>query len=867
MSIVGKGGEKNRPLERSLPDLPDSPEENGKAEILQALHALRAGDFSFRMSAGHRGMSGEIAEAFNQIARMNGAMATELARASSQLRDDGRIRQRARIEGADGAWAQCAKSINALIDELARPATAALSQAQQMDLRRTNAELKEKARQLSEQMKEVEYKNKEIEAARNALEQKAEQLLLSSRYKSEFLANMSHELRTPLNSLLILAQLLAENAAGNLTAKQVEYAQTICISGNDLLAVINDILDLSKIESGTVTLSVSSESLADVKEYVERAFRQVAHDRGLAFTIAMDKNLPPSIRTDMKRLRQILQNLLSNAFKFTLQGAVSLRIASATSGWKQSGASLENARSVVAFSVTDTGIGIAEDKQQIIFEAFRQADGTTSRQFEGTGLGLSISSELARLLGGEIRVDSTLGKGSIFTLYLPADCDKETGTHDASASREIGEDHATQRQDGPVQPLHLGIEAADRAESFDQRDDRDRIRPGDRVVLIVVDDSQCATRLLHLVREQGFKVLRAANAHTALALANEYMPNAVTVDIKDRNAGGWAIMNLLKQDPDTRHIPVNILYVDDKQRSFACMCALGIVNKPSREDTLREALDRLPPFLGREPGALLIAAGSRPQREALSAAVAREGLQVTSVGTGKQALKVLRKTAIDCAIVSQSLVDMPEFIRDLVQTPSIVQAFIVLHSTLGHMASRDTGESLELAEILWLKRASSAEAVLAETALCLHRAIKEMPPGHRRPLPSMRKSVPALAGRKVLVVDDDIRNIFALTGALEQQGMTVLNAESGPDGIEALKSNPDIDIVLMDIMMPEQDGYETMRLIRGLPEFNAVPIIGVTAKAMKGDREKCIEAGATDYIAKPVNVEKLLSLMRMWIAR
>jgi signal transduction histidine kinase/CheY-like chemotaxis protein len=867
MSVVRKRGEQDLPLERSVPDLPDSRGATGYAEILQALQALRAGDFGFRMSDDRGGVSGEIAETFNHIVAISGAMAMELATASDQFRKKGRIRGRARFHDAEGAWAQCAESINALIDELNRPVVAALSEAQQMDLQRTNAELKEKARQLSEQMKEVEYKNREIEAARNALEQKAEQLVLSSRYKSEFLANMSHELRTPLNSLLILAQLLAENAAGNLTAKQVEYAQTICISGNDLLAVINDILDLSKIESGTVTLSVSAESLADVREYVERAFRQVAHDRGLAFSIAMDKNLPPAIRTDMKRLRQILQNLLSNAFKFTLQGSVSLRIASASSGWKQTGASLDDAQSVVAFSVTDTGIGIAEDKQQIIFEAFRQADGTTSRQFEGTGLGLSISSELARLLGGEIRVDSTLGKGSTFTLYLPAACDTESGVREASASQAIADEQATDEQGGAIEPpLTVSLAAAENAEILDQLDDRDRIRPGDRVVLIVVDDAPCAAKLLHKVREQGFKALRAANAHTALALANEYMPNAVAVDIKDRNTGGWAIMNLLKQDPDTRHIPVNILHVDDQQRSFACMCALGIVNTPSREETLREALDRLRPFMGHEPGALLIAAGSKPQREAMTAAVAKEGLQITSVGTGKQALKILRKTAIDCAILGQSLVDMPEFIRGLVQTPGIAQAFIVIHSTHGHAVGRETGNSCELAEILWLKRASSADAVLEETALCLHQAIKEMPPGHRRPLPSMRKSVPALRGRKVLVVDDDIRNIFALTGALEQQGMTVLNAESGPDGIEMLKSNPDIDIVLMDIMMPEQDGYETMRLIRGLPELQAVPIIGVTAKAMKGDREKCIEAGATDYIAKPVNVEKLLSLMRMWIA-
>jgi len=848
--------------DRSLQESPRAQPEAAYAAIARALHALRSGDFDVRLPAQRADVDSELAESFNHVAALAGALATELANARARARDKSLPRGHATLEGAQGAWKQCADSVNGLLEELDRCASSALSDAQQADLQRTNAELKEKARQLSEQMQQVEYKNSQIEAARNALEQKAEQLVLSSRYKSEFLANMSHELRTPLNSLLILAQLLAENAAGNLTAKQVEYAQTICISGNDLLAVINDILDLSKIESGTVTLSVSNESLADLREYVERAFRQVAHDRGLGFRIEMDEALPATIRTDMKRLRQILQNLLSNAFKFTLQGSVTLRIACASSGWK-SGSALDDARAVVAFSVTDTGIGIAQDKQQIIFEAFRQADGTTSRQFEGTGLGLSISSELARLLGGEILVDSALGEGSTFTLYLPTACGAEAATHDVSAAASQVVDVAP---GGTLQPaLRARVESAV-DQSIDQQDDREKIRPGDRVVLLVVDDARWAPGLLHRVREQGFKVLRAANAHTALALANEYMPNAVTVDIQDRDTGGWAIMNLLKQDPDTRHIPVNILYVDAEQASFACMCALGIVNTPSREQTLREALARVRPYLGRDPASLLIAAGNKAQREAMAAAVARDGLQVTSVGTGKQALKMLRRNSIDCTIAGQSLSDMQEFVRDLVQASGIAQAFIVIHSNFGSGAVRDPGESRELAEILWLRRAASAEAVLDETALCLHQAIKDMPPGHRRPLPSMRKSTRALEGRKVLVVDDDIRNIFALTGALEQQGMTVLNAESGPDGITMLKANPDIDIILMDIMMPEQDGYETMRLIRGMAQFQAVPIIGVTAKAMKGDREKCIEAGATDYIAKPVNVEKLLSLMRMWVA-
>jgi len=833
------------------------------AEILRALRALKDGDFGFRMSIDRVGLSGEIAQAFNDIVEMNGAMAAELARIRDLAGTEGQIQAGAKIDGATGSWAECMDSINTLIDDLMRPTGQALSKNQQADLQRTNEQLKEKARQLSEQMKEIEYKNKEIEAARNALERKAEQLVLSSRYKSEFLANMSHELRTPLNSLLILAQLLAENSAGNLTAKQVEYAQTICISGNDLLAVINDILDLSKIESGTVTLNFSNENLAELREYVERAFRQVAHDRGLEFGISMEKGLPATIRTDMKRLRQILQNLLSNAFKFTLQGKVGFNVFMATTGWKPGRASLDDAEAVVAFSVFDTGIGVAEDKQQIIFEAFQQADGTTSRQFEGTGLGLSISSELARLLGGEIQVESSLGKGSTFTLYLPLSYKPEDTADDVSVTATADQNALRPDETEPRPRLKASFSSGD---MVDQQDDRETIRHGDRVVLIVIDDAQLAEKLIQRVRELGFKGLRAANAHTALALANEYMPNIVIVDIHDKNTGGWAITNLLKQDPDTRHIPVNLVCVDDAQQTFACMCALGIVNTSAREDTLREALGRLRHFMGHAPKNVLVAAGSKAQREGMIADMARDGLQITGVGTGKQAIKVLRKAGIDCTIVGQSLADMADFVREIVHTRSIDQAFIVIHTTVGRNDGRAPGDIQELAEILWLKRGISAEAVLEETALSLNQTMREMPPGHRRPLPSMRKTVPALAGRRVLVVDDDIRNIFALTGALEQQGMVVLNAESGPDGIETLKSNPDVDIILMDIMMPEQDGYETIRAIRGLESFRTVPIIGVTAKAMVGDREKCIEAGATDYIAKPVNVEKLLSLMRMWIA-
>ncbi len=832
---------------------------HGTAEILRALRALKMGDFDFRMSVDPGESDGGIAALFNEIAEMNVAMAAELARLRDQVGRKGQVDRRASINGATGSWAECMNSINALIGDLVRPSSDPPSGKQREDLQRTNEKLQETARRLSEQVKRVEHKNGQIEAASIALVRKAEQLALNSRYKSEFLANMSHELRTPLNSLLILAQLLAENASGNLSSKQVEFAQTICVSGNDLLALINDVLDLSKVESGTVTLSVTSEGLADLRDYVERTFRQVAHDKGLEFSITLDKDLPATILTDTKRLRQIIQNLLSNAFKFTLQGTVSLAISVAGSGWTRGRSSLDDSKQVVAFSVVDTGIGIREDKQKIIFEAFRQADGTTSRMFAGTGLGLSISTELARLLGGEIRVHSSLGNGSTFTLYLPL-----SYRHDAGVESKDLEEHPQaggETAGGDLSPAFRAVEAADR------RDDRDKIRPGDRVVLNVIDDEKFGARLLRQVRELGFRALSAPNVHTALALANEYMPNVVTVYVKDKAKGGWAIFNLLKQDPDTRHIPVNVICIDDHKQTYACLSALGSVSRPSREEAMREALRTFGDVMDHQPTILLVAAESKAEREAMVAAMTSDGLKVTGVGTGKQVLKVLRKASIDCTVIGQSLADMSptDLVREIAQTESTEQAFIVIRSASGRDDAADHGKSQELADLMWLKQVPSAEAVLEATRLSLQQAMKEMPPGHRRPHSSPRELAPALTGRKVLVVDDDIRNIFALTSALEQEGMLVSNAESSVNGIAMLESNPDFDVILMDMMMPEQDGYQTIRIIRAMQQFRNIPIIGVSAKAMTGDREKCMEAGATDYIAKPVNVEQLLSVMRMWL--
>ncbi|HET7199193.1 MAG TPA: response regulator, partial [Burkholderiales bacterium] len=733
---------------------------------------------------------------------------------------------------------------------------------QQEELQRTNEELQEKAQLLSEQMQQVEYKNREVEHAKAALEEKAEQLALSSRYKSEFLANMSHELRTPLNSLLILAKLLSDNAGNNLTSKQIDYAQTIYAAGTDLLSLINDILDLAKIESGTVTLDIAPERFSELLSYVERTFRQGAQDKGLAFTVEADRDLPVVIQTDEKRLQQILKNLLSNAIKFTERGTVALRISPATSGWTEGHPQLDSAARVVAFAVTDTGIGIPENKQKVIFEAFQQVDGTTSRKYGGTGLGLSISRELTRLLGGEIRVASEPGSGSTFTLYLPLA--HEPAAFEARAPKtpvdEPRSDAVPAKQSGAKLKVGRAVSARPLIS-----DDREHIQPGDLVVLIVEDDEKFAGTLLELAHEGGFKAVVAPDANTALTLVKDLEPDAITLDLKLPDMDGWAVLDILKHTPETRHIPVSVISVEDRMHKYLHMGALGAVHKPAAKEALQDALARTRRMIEHDIKSLLVVDGDDGERAGIAESLRGEGVQITELRAGKQALDLLRKDQVDCLVIGKTLRDMSgaDLIKKIAQSRTAAKLPIVVYGR-DELNENEQDSLRKLAEVLVLKSARTLEALLSETTLFLHQAVSELPAGKRDQLLAVMHGVaPDLAGKKALIVDDDIRNIFALAGALEQHGMTVLNAENGKDGIEALKNNPDVDVVLMDIMMPELDGYDTIRIVRGLEEFKNLPIIAVTAKAMKGDREKCIEAGASDYISKPVNVEQLLSLLRV----
>jgi signal transduction histidine kinase/HAMP domain-containing protein/DNA-binding response OmpR family regulator len=753
-------------------------------------------------------------------------------------------------------------------------------QSRQEELQKTNQELQEKAGLLAHQNQEVERKNREVEQARQALEEKAKQLALTSKYKSEFLANMSHELRTPLNSLLILSDQMSKNPEGNLTPKQREFAKTIHSSGNDLLMLINDILDLSKIESGTVVVDVGELRLDDLNGYVERTFRHVAEAKNVDFLIRLASDLPKSVFTDAKRLQQVIKNLLSNAFKFTHQGQVSLTVEVAQAGWNPENDDLNRAGTVLAFSVADSGIGISPDKQQIIFEAFQQADGSTSRKYGGTGLGLAISRELSRLLGGEIRLVSHPGKGSTFTLYLPQVYSAPRSSRKAATTAGEAPPPLVVQ---PVQSNGTGKTPLSAVEAVPETvaeteapplvnevgDDRDNIQPGDRVLLIVENDVGFARFLLDAAREQGFKGLVTSLGAAALAMTREYKPDALTLDIYLPDIGGWRVLERLKNDVGTRHIPVCVISTDESREQALKSGALAFVGKPIKtKETVDELLAHLRDFVSRGLKSLLVVEPEKTQRDLILQHLDASDLQVTMVPDGAAALQMLRERRIDCMVLNpQALRLSPEqFADEIEREPPIAHLPVVLYGAQGVVEDLDDGWK-KLAKAVTLRRAHSPERLLDHATFFLHRNLSNLPEAKRRLLEDLHSSDKVLPGRKVLIVDDDVRNIFALSTVLEDHDMVIVSADNGRDAINILQSQPDIDIVLMDIMMPEMDGIDTMREIRKIQKLKSLPIIAVTAKAMKGDREKCIEAGAWDYLSKPVDTEQLLGALRAWLHR
>ena len=741
-------------------------------------------------------------------------------------------------------------------------------QTQQEELQQTNEELEEKARQLTQQKAEVERKNREVETARSALEEKADQLAVTSKYKSEFLANMSHELRTPLNSLLILSRQLAENRGGNLEEKQVDYARTIHESGADLLSLINEILDLAKIESGTMVVDATPVAFEELEEYVERSFRHLAEEKGLSLEVTTADGVPPVIATDENRLKQVLRNLLANALKFTAEGSVTLQVRVPTKPELPSTMAHLRPETVVAFAVTDTGIGIPEDKHQVVFEAFQQADGSTSRRFGGTGLGLSISREIASLLGGALTLKSAPGEGSTFTLFLPlayAPPRRSPATQPRIAlpmgRRKQSPSHSTPPAlKGPTSERELTLPAGD------IQDDRDDLQATDRILLVIEDDVRFATILRGLAHEAGFKAVLASEGLKGLQLAQSLAPDAITLDLGLPDMDGWVLLDRLKHDRRTRHIPVHILSGAEDGRRGIELGAFSFLSKPAEAAEVNEALAELSSFIDRRVKRLLIVEDDDTQRKSIVELIGDEDVEIVAVGTGAEALEALEKAPFDCVVVDLKLPDIDG--KDLIAAihqKSPTRWLPVIVYTGRELTEAESHELQGRADSIIIKDVRSPERLLDETALFLHRVESDLPEHKRRILRSLEQHDPQLRGRKVLVVDDDFRNVFAVTAVLENFDVEVVYAENGVQALSKLEEHDDVALVLMDIMMPEMDGYEATRRIRADGRWGDLPVIALTAKAMKGDREKCIEAGASDYVTKPVDPDQLVSLLRVWM--
>ncbi len=724
--------------------------------------------------------------------------------------------------------------------------------AQQEELELVNKELEYKAEMLEEQKDRIENSKILIEA-------KAGEVEMISRYKSEFLANMSHELRTPLNSILILSQLLGENKSNNLSDKEINFSKSIYSSGNDLLNLINEILDLSKIESGKMELEIETVSLGSVVDQLQSLFGEVAKNKQLNFSIQLDKSLEGSaIKTDGQRMQQIIKNLLSNAFKFTPKnGSVTLRIDPAVT----TPSYIQHAKSpaMLAFAVIDTGIGIPENKRSVVFEAFQQADGSTKRQYGGTGLGLSISRELARALGGEIALQSEEGKGSTFTLYLPVSFDASMIVSEKTV--EVSEKPEIKRPAKVQAPA-----VAEGQEPAPANDDRNNIGPADRLVLIIEDDEAFALGLLDFIRKRNFKGVIANQGNTGISYARHYRPDAIILDIQLPVMDGMEVLKLIKNDPDLRHIPVQIVSGHDKKRKGFELGAFDFIQKPVSTDDLRRAFDKIEKFINKKLKKLLVVEDSKPQSDAIIELVGSQDIKCFAAYNGADAISLLKKEEFDCMIVDLNLPDMTGFeLLETVKADAAMNKTPVVVYTGKDLNKEENARLMKLANSVVLKTVNSQERLLDETVLFLHKVESKLPKEKQNMIRKLHKTDEVLKNKKVLLVDDDMRNIYSLSNVLEEEGVHCIVAENGKAALNELARHPDMDLVLMDVMMPEMDGYEATMQIRKTKGIDKIPIIALTAKAMKGDREKCLAAGMSDYITKPVDVNQLLSLMRVWL--
>ncbi|MBC7693086.1 MAG: PAS domain S-box protein [Methylotenera sp.] len=694
----------------------------------------------------------------------------------------------------------------------------------------------------SDVRKKVQKQNEALNKAQVLLEEKANEVQRASQYKTEFLANMSHELRTPLNSSLILAKLLMDNAQENLTEEQIEFATSIYSSGNDLLNLINDILDLSKVEAGKLDIRAENVVIRKVIDGLKQTFQPLALERKLLFEVTQEADLPKSFQTDRQRLDQILKNLISNALKFTAQGFVKIRLYGHSKGF-------------VAFEVSDTGIGIPKEQQAIIFEAFRQADGTTNRKYGGTGLGLSISRDLAKLLGGSIEVESSAGRGSRFTLILPELLDESL------VQPEMWEPvfHAV------ATSAHRHFEKALPPSPLPFADDRtDQEREG-RTFLVIDDDVKFAKILLDLAHELKFRCIIAQGADEGFELALEYNPDAILLDMKLPDHLGLTVLDRLKENPKTRHIPVQVMSIEDHSKAAVQMGAIGFMLKPVKHAEIKNAFGKLEEKFSKKIKRVLIVEDDETQREGIAHLIADDGIEITSVGLAREAILELKKTVFDCMITDLTLPDLSgsELLEQMKRETIAFFPPVIVYT--GTALTKEHEDSLKrLSASIIIKGARSPEKLLNEVTLALHRDDSKLSTAHRKIIKAVRSREQIFHGKKILLVDDDIRNIFALTSVLEKKGATVVTGRNGQEALDQLDLDPLIDLVLMDIMMPEMDGYEATRRIRRQKRFERLPIIAVTAKAMKDDHQKCLDAGTNDYVSKPVDLEKLLSLIRIW---
>jgi CheY-like chemotaxis protein/nitrogen-specific signal transduction histidine kinase len=714
-----------------------------------------------------------------------------------------------------------------------------------------------------------------VEEARRSLEEKAEQLTLTSKYKSEFLANMSHELRTPLNSLLILAQQLYENPEGNLSEKQVRFAKTIHSCGDDLIQLINDILDLSKIESGFITAEFLPVRFREISSFVETTFKPISEAKHLKFNIELEKQLPDIIETDIQRLNQILKNLLSNAFKFTEKGEVKLKIYKANKNWKTRNPNLDNAKNVVGFAISDTGIGISKDKQGIIFEAFQQAEGSTSRKYGGTGLGLSISRGLAELLGGTIELESFVNQGSTFTLFVPLEAiqteekgmlnnlllvDKDPTDLDKSLVKSLT---TLSSSNTLLEARHL--ETVNEMIN-ETGDDRGNIQSQDKVLLVVEDDIRFAKIIIEKAHELEIKVVIATTYSEVFSLVNIYNPIAVTLDIKLPDTSGWKVLDMFKSDLNFRHIPIYLISGEENRMLAYKRGARSFLLKPLKNEDLNMLFKDIQEIDAKRTKNVLLIEDNEMDSSGIVKMLQQNNIKITIADTGKKAVQLLQKKTYDAIVLDYMLPDMSGLeLMKKIGTGKNMQVIPFVIYSAKDFSDKEMTQLKQLAKNVILKDVKSLDLLLEEMILQLHIDHKTLPVPQKKLIESIRLKEDVLLGKNILIVDDDVRNLFALTTAFERYNINAITAESGREAINILNDNVQIDMVLMDIMMPEMDGYETTQKIRRENKNSTLPIIAVTAKAMKGDREKCIEAGASDYITKPVKVDQLLSLMRIWL--